>query len=86
MKDFTQELNKLLDKYPDLGEFTIHVRPRVTIASAMMPVEVPKTTFTTTSSAPIPEVKKEKLDTVLHLEKGISKSRLADLQKSAQVE
>ncbi len=31
MDNFTKELNELLIKYPDLGEFSIHIHPRVTI-------------------------------------------------------
>ncbi len=46
MDEFQKELNTLLQKYPDLPEFTLTVRPRVTIevkkVQELIPVTLPK--------------------------------------------
>lgn len=41
MEDFTRELNILLQKYPDLPEFSLTVRPRVTIEIKKSVVPLP---------------------------------------------
>ncbi len=41
MDAFTKELNILLQKYPDLPEFTITVRPRLTIEPVKQKIVIP---------------------------------------------
>ncbi len=83
MKEFTIELNKLLDKYPDLGEFTITVRPRLIIQTAQTITAAPASAIALGKVVQIPA---EKLQGVLSLEKSVNKTRMAELAKAAQIE
>lgn len=52
MEDFKKELNVLLTKYPDLPEFTITIRPRLTVEMGnVRPGIVPLNPFYPASSS-----------------------------------
>lgn len=80
MEKFKADLDKLLSKYPDLGEFTIHISPRVKITS-----DIP--TIKDTIIPPKkdnPKIEKEKKDSnsaILAMESSISKSRIEELKR-----
>lgn len=86
MDNFTKELNKLLDKYPELGSFTIQVRPRITIvapqpaapAANMKPAETAKAQ----EPGEVKEVPKVALEGVLAMENTV-KSRIAGMKKAS---
>ncbi len=89
MDTFTKELNKLLDKHPELGAFTIHVRPRLTIVpgSVPQPLVVPKEAIkpeaaqVVSEPGPVREMPKMALESVLAMESTV-KARVAGLKKA----
>ncbi len=54
MDSFQKELNELLIKYPELPEFTLTVRPRVTISIKRDDHMIPSKTFV--EVVPVPSV------------------------------
>lgn len=84
MDQFKQELNKLLEKYPDIGEFTIHVQPRIKITS-FAPVTSsalkPEAIKAATEPGAVAEVPKVALEGVLAMESAV-KSKIAGMKKA----
>ncbi len=83
MKKFKADLEKLLEKYPDIGGFTIHISPRVKIIedSPAKPSLLPYLEPAKTSPRKEPAT-----DPISSLESKITKSKLAELQRSSITE
>jgi hypothetical protein len=76
IEDFKKKLNDLLTEFPDLGEFTIRVRPRLTVemAESQNKNQVPHN---------LPVLKPTGIG---NLESSITPGRIAELSKSSVIE
>lgn len=90
MEEFKAKLNKLLLQFPDLPECTFTIRPRITIDLATK--EVPKKVLKDllevdmTAKTAKPEKGGSDVDRVMALEKGVTKARMAELNKSVSIQ
>lgn len=92
IEEFKKQLEKLLLKFPNLPEFNLTVRPRVSIDVAK-PEEAKKTYPPSKVEVPTPVSNpnivipsKDPIDVGLAMEKGITPGLMANLTKFTQIE
>jgi len=86
MEDFKKQLEKLLLKFPNLPEFTLTVRPRVSIDVAKKDTPVVTTKLVPPTKEAEAKPEKDDPNIGLILEAGITPDKLNFYKKSAVIE
>lgn len=92
LEEFKKKLALLLQKYPDLPEFTLKIQPRVVVSTEVI-TKLPLTqTYPELNYPPLvqekpkSETKKDADNPITMLEKSVTKKKLEELSKSAHIE